>query len=201
MRKFVSILVTLILVATGTIATAQVPRPVPQVIKSLSDSDYANWAQWQNRQAVRRAEEDAKRTRWDKYDYASRVASSSFARGNAGTRMSSTSNSNSRSGKHWSSRNATRRGSSSANFNRSGGTTITSYQVRYHNPDYVGPGASPFYNPWVRHVKGMGTPDWKAIFVPCKEGTITMQEVLDRLAGPQNPEKVFKIMLEGYFDG
>ncbi len=200
MRKIVSILATLILVTTGTIATAQVPRPVPQTIQNLTDSDYANWAQWQNRQAVRRAEEDAKRTRWDKYDYANRIVSSNSSRGDASTRMSGTSNSTTRSGKRWSSRSATRRGGSSTNFNRSGGTTITSYQVRYYNTDYVGPGASSFYNPWVRYVKGRGTPDWKVIFVPCKEGTTTMQEVLDRLVGPQNPEKVFEIMLKGYFD-
>lgn len=193
MRKIISILATLILVATGTIATAQVPHPTPQVIQSLSDSDYALWAQWQNRQAVRRSEEEAKRTRWDKYDYASRVVSSSSSRGSAGTRNSSMS----RSSSHLS----TRRGSSSANFNRSGGTTITSYRVRYLNPEYVGPSASVFHNPLARHVKGMGTPDWKAIFVPCKEGTTTMQEVLDRLVGPQNPERVFEIMLEGYFSG
>jgi hypothetical protein len=193
MRKIISILATLILVATETIATAQVPHPVPQTIQNLTDSDYALWARWQNRQAVRRAGEEAKRTRWDKYDYTSRVVSNSFSRGSVGARNSSTSRS--------SSNLSTRRGSSSANFNRSGGTTITSHKMRYLNPEYVGPSASVFYNPWIRYGNGKGTPDWKTIFVPCREGTITMQEVLDQLVGPQNPEKVFGIMIGGYFDG
>jgi len=70
--------------------------------------------------------------------------------------------------------------------------------MRYLNPDYVGPRPLVVYNPWVRSQGNLGTPDWANLFVPCKEGTITMEEVLDLLVGPQNPERVFKTMMEGY---
>lgn len=203
MRKTIVIILAILL--TSTIVSAQtVDRPLPKLIQNLSDEDYAIWAQWQNRQATRRAEKENAETRWDKYDYADRVVSNSFSDGKATVRSSGTARSNSttrpgntgqaqRSGSRSMTRN------SQANINQRGGTTIVSDQVRVRNPDYVGPGATLTYNPYVRSEGGLGPPDWAALFVPCKEGTITMQEVLDRLTGPQRPEKVFKIMMEGYF--
>lgn len=203
-KTIVSILGIVILVAISITAEAQtVVRPLPLLIQNLSDEDYAIWAQWQNQQASRRSEVLAEDTDWTKYNYADRVVSNSFSRSNATMRTSATSNSannsSSRSGPGWSnrsgSRSASRNGSASANVNRFGGTAITSYRVRYLNPDYVGPGPVSAYNPWVRPEGGLGTPDWKNIFVPCKKGTVTMQEALDRLTGPQNPEKVFEILM------
>jgi hypothetical protein len=192
MRKIYTIL---IVAFSFMPADAQVARPLPKLIQNLSDEDYFIWAQWQNRQAVRRFREIDGRTRWDKYDYASRVVSSNFSRGNATTQTSGTSHSSSRAG----SRSTSRSGYANTNINRLGGAIVTSYRIRFRNPDYVSPGPTTAYNPWTRCKGGLGTPDWENLFVPCKEGTITMQEVLDQLIGPQNPEKVFKIMLEGYF--
>lgn len=188
MRKtIVSILGIVILAATSIAATAQ---PLPRVIQNLSDEDYTVWAQWQNRQANRRADEAGDMS-WEKYDYATRVTSDSFSRGSASMQSRSTSRRND-------SRTATRRSSTHANINRRGGATITSRKVRYLNPDYISPRPFVVYNPWVRSKGSLGTPDWANLFVPCKEGTITMEEVLDRLVGPQNPERVFKTMMEGY---
>lgn len=209
MKKTIASILGIIILATiGITVEAQtVPRPLPQVIQNLSDEDYAIWAQWQNQQASRRAEEIEDDTGWLRYNYADRVTSSSYSRGSATTRMSgttnATNNSSSRSGKGWSSRSgsrsATRRGSASTNTNRFGGTTVTSHKVRYLNPDYIGSGTVTAYNPWVRFTGGLGAPDWGVIFVPCKKGTVTMQEVLDRLVGPQNPERVFRLMMGDYF--
>ena len=202
MRKTI---IALIILLASTVASAQtVERPLPKLIQNLSDEDYAIWAQWQNRQAVLRAEAEDAKTQWDRYSYADRVVSNSFSNGSASVRVSGNSRSNSTSrpgsaGKsHRSgSRNTTR--NSQANTNQASGTTIISDQVRVRNPDYVGPGATVTYNPYVRPEGGLGGPDWASLFIPCKEGTITMQEVLDRLIGPQRPEKVFETMMEGYF--
>ena len=202
MRKTI---IALIILLASTVASAQtVERPLPKLIQNLSDEDYAIWAQWQNRQAVLRAEAEDVKTEWDRYSYANRVVSNSFSNGNVSARVSGNSRSNSTSrpgsaGKsHRSgSRNTTR--NSQANTRQASGTTIISDQVRVRNPDYVGPGATVTYNPYVRPEGGLGPPDWASLFIPCKEGTITMQEVLDRLIGPQRPEKVFETMMEGYF--
>ena len=209
MRKTIASILWIVILATVsiTVEAQTVTRTLPRVIQNLSDEDYAVWAEWQNRQASRRAKEIEDDTGWLKYNYADRVTSNSYSRGSATMRMygttNATSNSSSRSGKGWSSRSgsrsATRRGYASTNTNRYGGTTITSHKVRYLNPDYVGSGAVTAYNPFVRSTGGLGTPDWANIFVPCKKGTTTMQEVLDRMVGPRNPERVFKIMMEGYF--
>jgi hypothetical protein len=190
-KTIVSILGIVILAAIGIAAEAQsVPRPLPRAIQNLSDEDYTVWAQWQNRQASRRGDE-AGDTSWRKYDYATRVTSDSFSRGSASMQSRSTSKRND-------SRTATRNGSTHATVNQRGGTTITSRKIRYLSPDYVGPRPLVVYNPWVRSKGSLGTPDWANLFVPCKEDTITMQEVLDLLIGPQNPERVFKTMMEGY---
>jgi len=190
-KTIVSILGIVILAATGITAEAQsASRPLPRVIQNLSDEDYTVWAQWQNRQANRRADEAGDRS-WGKYDYATRVTSDSFSRGSASMQSHSTSRRND-------SNTATRRSSTHANINRRGGMSATSRKIRYLNPDYVGPRPLVVCNPWVRSQGSLGTPDWADLFVPCKEGTITMQEVLDLLVGPQNPERVFKTMMEGY---
>jgi len=194
MRKtVVSILGIVILATVGFAAKAQtVTRPLPQLIQNLSDKDYAVWAQWQNRQANRRAEEVANDTEWRKYNYADRVISDSFSRG------STTMRSSTRTNRGGATSSATRNSSARANTNRYGGTAITAYKVRYLNPDYVGLKPVIAYNPWARQKGGLGTPDWASLFVPCKKDTVTMQEVLDRLGGPRNPEKVYKVMLEDY---
>ena len=79
------------------------------------------------------------------------------------------------------------------------GETMTASRVRHPNPDYIGSGPSTYYSPWVRSDQSKGTPAWDRIFVPCKKGTITMQEVLDILSGPADPEVICRIMFEGYF--
>jgi hypothetical protein len=186
---------TIILTTISLTAIAKAePRALPEIIQNLSDKEYAVWAQWQNRQAVRRAGEIADKIRWEKYDYIDRMVSRSFSRGDAMTRTSVTSRSSGRAA----SRHATRNGYVSTNLNRSNGTTIAFFKDRCLNPDYVGPSAIVAYNPWVRSENRTGKPDWANLFVPCEEGTITMQEVLDRLIGPQKPERVYKIMLEGF---
>lgn len=198
------ITLAIIIGITSTVSGQTVERPLPKLIQSLSDEDYAVWAAWQNRQATRRAEAEDTKTKWDRYTYAGRVTSNSFSNGSANVRTSGTARTNStsrpgnagqtnRSGSRSMSRN------SQANTNQKGGTTVITDQVRVHNPDYVGPGAVQMYNPYVRPTGGLGSPDWATLFIPCKEGTITMQEVLDRLVGPQRPEKVFETMMEGYF--
>jgi hypothetical protein len=200
MRKTI---LTILIILTSTITSTQtVDRSLPRLIQNLSDEDYTVWAQWQNRQTARRAEVEG--AQQDRYTYADRVVSNSFSNGIASVRVSGNSRSNSTSrpgsaGKsHRSgSRNTTR--NSQANTNQASGTTVISDQVRVRNPDYVGTGTTMTYNPYVRHTGGLGAPDWATLFVPCKEGTITMQEVLDRLTGPQRPEKVFETMMEGYF--
>lgn len=206
----IAVLVFVNIVLCAFLACGQtVSRPLPKLVQNLSDEDYAIWAQWQNRQAERRAEADARKANWFKYNYANKVVSNNYSRSNATTNTSSSanviSNTTSRGGKGWSnrsgSRSMTRNGHSSMNAARFGGNTVTSYTVRFRNPDYVGPGTTNYYNPWVRHEGGLGTPDWSTIFVPCKEGTVTMQEVLDRLDGPRNPENVFNVMMEGYLGG
>jgi hypothetical protein len=198
-------ILTILIILTSAVASAQTAdRPLPKLIQNLSDEDYVVWAQWQNRQAERRAEVEGEKTQWDRYTYADRVVSNSFSNGSASVRVSGNSRSNSTSrpgsaGKsHRSgSRDTTR--NSQANTNQASGTTVITDQVRMRNPGYVGPGATVTYNPYVRPEGGLGGPDWATLFIPCKEGTITMQEVLDRLIGPQRSEKVFETMMEGYF--
>ena len=190
-KTIVSILGIAILAAIGITAEAQsISRPLPRVIQNLSDEDYAVWAQWQNRQANLRADEGGDRS-WDKYNYATRVTRDSYSHGSASRQSSSTSRKNSSTA-------STRNGNAHTNVRRRGGMTVTKRQVRFVNPDYVGPRPLEVYNPWVRSKGNLGSPDWPNLFVPCKEGTTTMQEVLDRLIGPQNPERVFKTMMEGY---
>ena len=201
------ILAIAVLVTSVTIANGQIIRPLPQVIQNLSNEDYAVWVGWQNRQAIRRAEEIIDDTAWNKYSFADQVVTNSFSRGNATTQLSSssrsTSNSSIQSGEGWSNRSgshaATRRGQSNTDFNRQGGTTTTTRQVRYRNPEYVGAGAVMTYSPWVRLKGRLGTPNWSNLFVPCKKGTLTMQEALDQIPGPLNAEKTFKALLEDYF--
>ena len=198
-------ILAILIILTSTVASAQtVDRPLPRLIQNLSDEDYAIWAQWQNRQATRRAEKEGAKTQWDRYTYADRVVSNSFNRGSAAMRSSGTARTNSTSrpgnagqSQRSGSRSMTR--NSQASTDQRSGTTIISDQVRRANPNYVGPGATLTYNPYVRSEGGLGAPDWATLFIPCKEGTITMQEVLDRLTGPQRPEKVFETMMEGYF--
>lgn len=174
----------ILLVTTTTYA-----QTLPKLIQNLSDENYAIWANWQNRQIVRRAETIVSPPQ---YNYADRIVSDSFSRGI--TQMSGHSRSRSRPGSRFTNRNR------DTNFNRRNKTSVTTYQRRYINPDYSGPGSILFYNPYARLEGGLGSPDWSNLFVPCKEGTVTMQEALDHLVGPQNPEKVFKIMMEGYFE-
>jgi hypothetical protein len=202
MRKTI---LAIIIILTSTVASGQtVERPLPKLIQNLSDEDYAIWAQWQNRQAVRRAEKEDAKTQWDRYTYADRVVSNSFSNGSATVKASGTARSSATTrpgsaGKTHRSGSRSMTRNSQANTNQASGTTVISGQVRMRNPDYVGPGATVTYNPYVRPEGGLGTPDWTTLFIPCKEGTITMQEVLDRLTGPQRPEKVFETMMEGYF--
>jgi hypothetical protein len=202
MRKTI---LAILIILTSTVASGQtVDRPLPKLIQNLSDEDYAIWAQWQNRQAVRRAEAEDARTQWDRYTYADRVVSNSFSNGSATVRASGTARSNATTrpgsaGKTQRSGSRSMTRNSQANTNQASGTTVISDQVRVRNPAYVGPGATVTYNPYVRSKGGLGAPDWATLFIPCKEGTITMQEVLDRLTGPQRPEKVFETMMEGYF--
>lgn len=204
MQNLFITLAIIIGISTGVTNAQTVNRPLPKLIQNLSDEDYATWAEWQNRQAARRAEAEDAETRWGKYDYADRIVSNSFNHGDASVQISGTARSNSttRPGnvgqtRRTGSRSMTR--NSQASTNQYSGTTVISDQVRVRNPDYVGPGATVTYNPYVRYEGGLGGPDWATLFIPCKEGTITMQEVLDRLTGPQRPERVFKIMMEGYF--
>jgi hypothetical protein len=75
----------------------------------------------------------------------------------------------------------------------------TARKIRYNNPDYAGPGPVVTYNPWVRITDGKGTPDWDRIFVPVKEGTMTVSEVMDRLSGPYSQERIFKLFISDYF--
>ncbi len=194
---FLTFAILLTMVAT---ANSQVVRPLPQLVQNLSNENYAIWASWQNQQAARRAEEILTDTAWDKFSYAKRLISSSFGRGNTSTQVSSSSRSSSQSGKGWFERSGSSSGQATANFNRYGGTVITSRQVRYRNPSYVGAGTVITYNPWTRLRDGIGSPNWNNLFVPCKEGTLTLQEALNQIRGPQNSEKVFTILMEDYFD-
>jgi hypothetical protein len=203
MRKTIVIILAILL--TSTVVNGQtVARPLPKLIQNLSDEDYAIWAEWQNRQATRRAEVEDTKTKWDRYTYAGRVVSNSFNRGSTSMSTSGTARTNTTTrpgsaGKthRTGSRSMTR--SRQGRTNQANGSTVITDQVRRLNPDYAGPGATLMYNPYVRPEGGLGGPDWTTLFIPCKEGTITMQEVLDRLTGPQRPEKVFETMMEGYF--
>ena len=202
MRKTI---LAILIILTSTVASAQtVERPLPKLIQNLSDEDYTIWAQWQNRQAVRRAEAEDVKTKWDRYTYANRVVSNSFNRGSTSMSTSGTARTNTTT-RPGSAGKTRRTGSRSMTRNRQGrtnqanGSTVITDQVRRLNPDYAGPSATLMYNPYVRLEGGLGAPDWATLFIPCKEGTITMLEVLDRLTGPQRPEKVFETMMEGYF--
>lgn len=198
----IAVLIATIFILFATFASGQeVTRPLPKLVQNLSDEDYAIWAQWQNRQAERHSEERAKYTQFEHYNYGNRIVTSRFNRGSASRRFSNSATAHSQVDRNSRSQFTNRHGSSNTTMNRSGNSVITAYGVRFLNPDYVGPGITPYYNPWVRPEGGLGTPDWSRIFIPCKEGTITMQEVLDRLGGPMNPEKVFEIMMEGYIGG
>lgn len=190
-----------IMILITSVANGQGIRSLPQVVQNLSNENYAIWASWQNRQAARRAEEVLADTAWNKFTYAKRLISNSFSRGNTTTRVGSSSQSSTQSGKGWSDRSGSRDGYADTNFNRYGGTTITSRRVKYRNPSYMGAGSVMIYNPWARAENSLGAPDWDNLFVPTSEGgTLTLQEVLDQRFGPTNPEKVFKALMGVYFD-
>lgn len=193
MKKLLaSILVVFALVATANAQSAQ--RPVPQFIESLSDADYATWAQWQNRQSERRSREVSEGLTEPRYNNALRTESSTIGSGGAFTQ--SQANSIRRGGA--SSRTARGR-SSFTQFRRRTDTVTTARTMRYANPSYTGPGPLTTYNPWVRPKGGKGTPDWDRIFVPVKEGTMTVSEVMDRLSGPYSQEKIFTLFIRDYF--
>jgi hypothetical protein len=183
MRKLLTaILITLALVAT---ANAQdVKRPVPQFVESLSDADYATWVQWQNRQAERRAEEKSKWPAEPRHDYATQVERRGVMGGMAATRSRT---------------NFNEGGRAVTRFRGGAASITTSRTVRYVNPNYTGPGPITIYNPWVRVKDGKGTPDWDNIFVPAKEGTMTVSELMDTLKGPLSAEKVFANAVSEYF--
>jgi hypothetical protein len=187
-----------IAILVTSVANGQITRSLPQVIQNLSNENYVIWAGWQNRQAARRAEEILADTAWNKFNYVKQLTSNSFSRGSSLTQTGSNSRSATLSGRGWSDSSGSRNGYESTNFNSRDGTVITSRQVRYRNPDYVGAGTVMTYNPWVRLRSGIGSPDWDNLFVPCEDGTLTMQEALNQL-GPRNPEQVFKIFMGGYF--
>ena len=176
MRIIISFLV---IVALAASAYGQgVARPVPKTITALSDADYAIWAQWQNRQTDRRVAEVSANSTIPRHNYADRVTSSGYTRGIL---------------------IPPRDYLPTFRYGESRGETMTASKVRYPNPDYIGPGVITHYNPWVRPGEGKGTPAWDTIFVPCRVGTITMQEVLDILGGPADPEVICRIMFEGHF--
>ena len=191
MKLIASILVVFALVATANAQSAM--RPVPQFIESLSDADYAIWARWQNRQAERRSKEVSANSATPRYQHGVRLETSQSSSSAASVRSSVRSS----------------RGAGSARGGRSGLTTMrgqslttsvtTATPTRYLNPDYAGPGPLTTYNPWTRVKGGKGTPDWDRIFVPVKEGTMTVSEVMDRLSGPYSQEKVFKLFISDYF--
>ncbi len=176
MRIIISFLV---IVALAASAYGQgVDRPTPKTIATLSDADYIIWAQWQNRQTDRRAAQVSADSTTPRHNYADRVTSSGYTRGVL---------------------IPPRDYLPAFRYGESRGETMTAYRIRYPNPDYIGPGTATYYNPWVRAGGGKGTPTWDTIFVPCNKGTITMQEVLDMLPGPADPEVIYHIMLGGYF--
>jgi hypothetical protein len=193
MKKLIaSVLMTLALVVTANAQSVQ--RPVPQFVESLSDADYATWAQWQNRQAERRSKELSAASITPRYNHALRVESSGSSRGSAFTRSRANSARGGTASNH-----TTRNGSAATQFRRRDESATTAYSIRYNNPDYVGPGPVTIYNPWARTKDGKGTPDWDRIFVPVKEGTMTVSEVMDRLSGPYSQEKIFKLFISDYF--
>ncbi len=193
MKKLIAaILMTLALVVTANAQSVQ--RPVPQFVESLSDADYATWAQWQNRQAERRGKELSAASTTPRYNYAIRVESSTASRGGAFTQ----SRANSTRGRGMSNRSG-RSGSVATQFMSRSDSVTMARTMRYNNLDYVGPGPVTIYNPWVRAKGGKGTPEWDRIFVPVKEGTMTLSEVMDRLSGPHNQEKVFTLFISDYF--
>ena len=193
MKKLIaSVLITLALVVTADAQSVQ--RPVPQFVESLSDADYATWAHWQNRQAMRRGKELSAASTTPRYNDAVRVESSTASRGSAFTRSRANSARGGTASSH-----TTRSGSAATQFGRRSASVTTARRIRYNNPDYAGPGPVVTYNPWVRATGGKGTPDWDRIFVPVKEGTMTVSEVMDRLSGPYNREKIFKLFISDYF--
>ena len=195
---------------TGSVfATEPTISPLPGFIQNLSDADYSVWAQWQNRQVQRRAVEITTNSLVPEYLDADRTVIRSGSRSDTNAtvnqRSQSYSDARTRRGDGYSDRRGSRITNSNTVANAStrqvGGTVITSYQTRYRNPAYTGAGTVRSYNPWVRFTGGEGFPEWDTLFVPCKEGTVTLQELLDSLIGPRNPERVFTGRMKGYFGG
>ena len=188
------IIIISIFITSSIFATELLPRPLPQFIQSFSDEDYVIWAQWQNRQTARRLAEIDPYSLVPEYNYADRVTSRSSNWSNTNIAQNSQTYRDT-----FTRRNDNRNIMATIDTRNVIGTTITAYRVQFHNPNYTGPGTFRSYNPWTRVSGGEGHPDWGILFIPCKEGTITLQELLDSLIGPHNPEKVFTEVMKGYF--
>jgi hypothetical protein len=212
MRPFLFVLAVLFVtpVSAQIVVTdgATAPRALPKFVQELSPKDYETWARWQNRQAVLRAQEESANSlelpylSVDKTVVNSRGGSSAHIRTGSTTErnMSSRSvrggNTTNRSGNTT----TTRRGYVGRSATSWGNATAFTYPHRYNNPAYVPAGPLTAFNPFVKPANIEGEPDWNAFYLPCDEGTMTVQELLDNMRGPMDPERLYRLFLQDWFE-
>ncbi len=178
------LIVLAMLVGTATCAQDALPK----FVQNLSDMDYATWATWQNRQADLRAAEEREDSYEEPYVYS--VKTSTAVNGGVASSLRQLSKTN------RSNDIATRR--AVIIHEQSDWRNIASEtgQQRYTNPDYVPPGPVTIHNPYARFASPVDrAPSWDKIFVPCKSGTMTVSEALDKLGSPAPAELLFSVLM------
>lgn len=180
MKRFFLILVLLFAnMASGQIVVTEGPvaRPLPQVIQNMNDKEYAAWAIWHNLVTSRKATESTGPSR---YLHGKAIDTYGHSRGRTIANSNSYSNSYSQRSKATgsSSQSSSRHGYTSIGNNRNSSSHTRSYQYRYLNPDYTGPGVATYYNPFVRQKGGIGYPDYENIYLPTPKGPRSIADLM-----------------------
>lgn len=170
----------------GTTVCAQ--EGVPKFVQNLSSEDYATWAAWQNRQAKLRAAEESEESVEKPYITSVRTTSSISGGVTAAlNRLNKTSRSK---------RGSTTRAAATNNVDTWRNATVETIPHRYVNPAYRPPGPLTIHNPYARFVNPVNrTPNWDKIFVPCKSGTMTVSEAMDKLGSLMPAELLFSVLM------
>ncbi|MEN6367751.1 MAG: hypothetical protein ABFC88_13145 [Thermoguttaceae bacterium] len=190
-----------------TVSEERPGRPLPKFVQKLSPEDYKLWAAWQNRQAeLRQTEETNDPMAPRRYASASRLTTVAAGYASSVSQAYSVGGGGGRSGKGCKGGGGGKRdygGNAITGYSdlRTGSVSATERNtMRYLNPDYA-PKSRLLMNPYVKpnETGTIGEPDWDNIFVPCKEGTMTMTEAMDAQRGPVNPEKLYAKLMAPYF--
>jgi len=178
------VLIVIVLSAVTEIVKGQEPlRPLPECVQKMSDAEYQAWAVWQNHHASKHR--SGIFSDEDEHTYTTRTTINGSSRRQSQGIVSSFSN------KYTGRRNSFM----SRDGHRRSNNVISTYEKRYDNPHYVPQKSDMVYNPFVKPVGGVGTPDWDSLMVPTSEGVVPMSQVIPTRPVPL--EKLYEQLLKG----